>query len=185
MNNTKIFKSAYLPLFERVCSFLGNEWRINKLHQDEEHIIKLMNPILNNYSIVARKEKDRIMIYGSVDYYHYRYGKLAKCSVSLTRNASAIAEDIKRKILITAVDEISKASEYHQKKQEKKEQKRILRGMLAQQVKLESHYNAITGIVASSGIRGRVKEGYAGYNLKLYKLTTEQLIKIVGFVSML
>ncbi|WP_149591043.1 hypothetical protein [Serratia symbiotica] len=56
------------------------------------------------------------MIYGSVDYYHYHYGKLAKCSVSLTRNASAIAEDIKRKVLITAVDEVNKANEYHQKK---------------------------------------------------------------------
>lgn len=185
MNNTKTFKSAYLPLFERVCGFLGSGWRINKLHQNEESQIKLMNPTLKNYSIVCRREKDRIMIYGSVDYYHYRYGKLAKCSVSLTRNASAIAEDIKRKILITAVDEISKASEYHQKEQEKKEQKRILIGMLAQQVKLESCYNAIMGIVASSGIRGRVKEGYDGYNLKLYKLNTEQLIKIVGFVSTL
>nr|WP_181407834.1 hypothetical protein [Sodalis glossinidius] len=80
-----------------------------------------MNPILKNYSIFSRKEKDRIMIYGSVDYYHYSYGKLKKCSVSLTRNASAIAKDIKRKILITAVDEIRKANEYHQKEQEKKE----------------------------------------------------------------
>ncbi|HGJ5856154.1 hypothetical protein [Arsenophonus nasoniae] len=185
MNNTKTFKSAYLPLFERVCVFMGSGWRINKLHQDEEHLIKLMNPTLKNYSIVCRREKDRIMIYGSVDYYHYRYGKLAKCSVSLTRNASAIAEDIKRKVLITAVDEINKANEYHQKEQEKKEQKRILKGMLAQQVKLESYYNAITGIVASSGIHGKVKEGYDGYNLKLYKLNTEQLIKIVGFVSTL
>lgn len=74
---------------------------------------------------------------------------------------------------------------YRQKEQEEKEQKRILIGMLAQQVKLESCYNAIMGIVASSGIRGRVKEGYYGYNLKLYKLNTEQLIKIVGFVSTL
>ncbi|WGM08721.1 hypothetical protein [Arsenophonus nasoniae] len=185
MNNTETFKSAYLHLFERVCGFMGSGWRINKLHQDEEHLIKLMNPMLKNYSVVARKEKDRIMIYGSVDYYHYRYGKLAKCSVSLTRNASAIAEDIKRKVLITAVDEINKANEYHQKEQEKKEQKRILRGMLAQQVKLESYHNAITGMVASSGVRGRVKEDYDGYNLKLYKLTTEQLVKIVGFVSTL
>lgn len=137
MNNTKTFKSTYLSLFERVCGFLDNGWRINKLHQDEEHRIKLLNPTLKNYSIVARKEKDRIMIYGSVDYYHYRYGKLAKCSVSLTRNASTIAQDIKRKVLITAVDEISKANKYYQKEQEKKEQKRILKGTLAQQVKLE------------------------------------------------
>lgn len=71
------------------------------------------------------------MIYGSVDYYHYRYGKLAKCSVSLTRNASAIAQDIKRKVLITAVDEISKASEYHQKEQEKKEKKNFKRNASA------------------------------------------------------
>lgn len=57
--------------------------------------------------------------------------------------------------------------------------------MLAHQVKLESYYNAIMGIVASSAIHGKVKEGYDGYNLKLYKLNTEQLIKIVGFVSTL
>lgn len=121
MNNTKTSKSAYLSLFECVCVFLGDGWRINKLHQDEENQIRLMNPILKNYSIVARQEQDRIMIYGSIDYYYYRYGKLAKCSVSLTRNARAIAQDIKRKILITAVDEISKANEHHQKENEKKE----------------------------------------------------------------
>lgn len=65
MNNTKTFKSAYLSLFEHVCSFLGNGWRINKLHQNDEHLIKLMNTMLKNYSVVARKEKERIMIYGS------------------------------------------------------------------------------------------------------------------------
>ncbi|EGY28701.1 hypothetical protein Rin_00013620 [Candidatus Regiella insecticola 5.15] len=185
MDHTKTFKSEYLPLFERVCVFLGEGWRVNKLQQNDEHQIKLTNPTLKNYSIVARLVKNRIMIYGSIDYHYYHYGKLAKCTISLTRNARAVAKDIKRKVLITAVDEINKANQFHQKERENKEQKRILKGMLAQQVKLKFYHNAITDIVASSGINGRVKDGYDGYQLKLYRLTTDQLIEIVGFISLL
>lgn len=147
--------------------------------------IKLTNPTLKNYSIVAKLEKNRIIIYGGIDYHHYSYAKLAKCTVSLIRNARSIAQDIKRKILINAVDEINKANDYHQKKQQDEEHRKIVKGMLTRLVKLTPYWNAMTGIKTLSGIDGTIRESYNGYVVQFDGLTTEQLIKLVGFISVL
>ncbi|WGL99768.1 hypothetical protein QE177_15015 (plasmid) [Arsenophonus sp. aPb] len=183
--SNKTFKSQYSSLFERVCIFLGNGWRIDKLEQNCAHRLKLTSANYRHYAIFARLENNRIILTGSIDYYYYRYAKSSQCTVSPMRSATAIAKDINRKILITAINEIKKANDYHQEKQQDDEHRQIVKGMLRRLVKLTPCWNTMTGFNTSNGIDGTIRESYKGYGVQFNGLTTEQLIKLIGFVSVL
>lgn len=116
--------------------------------EDYDHQIKLTNPNLRNYLICARLEKGRIIVYGGLHSHYYQSGKLPQCTVSPNRNATDIAQDIRKKIVITAMDEIRKANDYHQREQESEEKRVWIKGILARKVKLTPCYNVLTGITA-------------------------------------
>ncbi|TNV16115.1 hypothetical protein FH968_19950 [Buttiauxella sp. B2] len=185
MQNTKTFKDRYAPLFIKVCNFLGGGWRVDMLEMNNEHQIKLTAPNLRRYAISARQEKGRIVLSGHLEYRYYPYGEAAQCTVSLDRSPAAIANDIRRKILPGSAEQIAAASDYHQEQQAKKQHTMILKNMMAQQVTLTNHHNALTGFYNGRGIRGAVTEIGGGYGLMFDGLDTDQLIKIVGFISTL
>nr|HBY1206004.1 hypothetical protein [Klebsiella pneumoniae] len=55
----KTFFARYEAVFNRVCAFLGDGWKIDRRTEDA-YRINLVNPALRHYSIGARLEKDRI-----------------------------------------------------------------------------------------------------------------------------
>lgn len=56
-------------------------------------------------------------------------------------------------------------------------------GMLSRIVEITPYYNCLTGFKTKNGINGAINENYSGYGIKFDGLDTEQLIKIVGFLS--
>lgn len=181
MNKINSFKENYQPVFEIVCRLLGNGWRVNIIDECQ-YRIKLTSPKFKNYSIHIRHEKNRLVIVGSVDCYYWR-SPCHKCTVSLKRNPVDIAGDIQRKIIFTAQEEISAAQKYTEERKNKKEHDKIVIGMLSRIVEITPYYNYLTGFKTKNGINGAINENYSGYGIKFDGLDTEQLIKIVGFLS--
>ncbi|WP_168403011.1 hypothetical protein [Erwinia amylovora] len=179
----KTFFEIYQPVFKIVCRILGNNWHVNLL-DDCQHRLKLTSPQFKNYSVHIRMEKGRLAIVGSVDCRSWR-SPCHSCTVSQQRNPIDIAGDIQRKILVTAREEVEQAINCDKERWYKREQEIIVKGMLAQQVPLTPYYNALTGFKTMNGVNGAVTENHSGYGLKIDGLTTDQLIKVVGFISIL
>lgn len=179
------FKSKYLPMFAKVCSFLGDGWRIDTLDQDYDHRIKLTAPNYKKYSICARLEKGRIIITGSVDYQYYPYAISSRCTVNICRNPRAVADDIRKKILPGALDMISEAMNHHRNERQEADHRQIVLSMLRHQVTLTNHYHALTGFNNGKGVMGVIKEVAHQYQISIDNLSTDQLIKLMGFVSTL
>ncbi|ELO5683064.1 hypothetical protein [Escherichia coli] len=177
----KNFFDHYLPVFEIVCRLLGNNWRVNIIDECE-YRIKLTSPHFKNYSIHIRSENNRLAIIGSVDCSYWR-SPCHKCTVSLKRNPVDIAGDIQRKILFSAQEEILTAQKYTEEKNNKKEHDKIVIGMLSRIVEITPYYNYLTGFKTKNGIHGAINENYSGYGIEFDGLDTEQLIKLVGFLS--
>lgn len=175
------FQERYTPLLETVCRMLGNGWKVNHI-RSWEHRVFITSPNFKHYSISVAYDKGRLKFLGSVD---SRLCRVAahSCSVCPKRDQSSIAADIQRKIISYAPDEIAKTINYEQGYKDSQEHKIILKGMLSRLVSLSSCYNALTAYTTSSGIRGRVEERGSGYELRIDDLSTDELIRIVGFVS--
>ncbi|PII85125.1 hypothetical protein BL250_12525 [Erwinia sp. OLTSP20] len=177
----KTFQERYSPFFESICRMLGNSWRVN-YNKSWNYRIFLTSPEYKNYSVSVADDKGRLRIYGSVDSRICRIDGHS-CTVSPGRDQHVIAAEIQRKILVYAPEEIEKAKLYEQGYTNSQEHKKIVKGMLSQLVSLSGYYNALTGYVTSSGIRGAVEERSGGYDLKVENLSTEELIRVVGFLS--
>ena len=177
------FFEKWQPVFEVVTRLLGNGWRINML-DDCPYRIKLTTPELKRYAITVREEKGRLVIHGFVESRQW-HGYGARCTVSPSRNATGIAEDIRRKILIQAQEDVTKAQEAEQKQRDAQEQEKIIKGMLAQLVTLNHWHNALTGFKAENGLDGKITDHFNGYGLFVQGLSVDQLIKLTGAIKQL
>ncbi|HDS4694758.1 TPA: hypothetical protein QH064_005058 [Klebsiella pneumoniae subsp. pneumoniae] len=175
------FFKRYKPVFEIVARLLGNGWRVNLL-DDCPYRIKLTTPELKRYALTVREEKGRLVIHGFVESRQW-HGYGARCTVSLSRGATGIADDIRRKILTTAQEDVTKAQEAEQKQQDAQEQEKIIKGMLAQLVKLDSWHDALTGFKSGNGLSGKITDHFNGYGLFVQGLNVDQLIKLTGAIK--
>ncbi|EHX0164591.1 hypothetical protein K3R59_001827 [Salmonella enterica] len=177
------FFERYQPVFEVVARLLGNGWRVNLL-DDCQYRIKLTTPELKRYALTVREEKGRLVIHGFVESRQW-HGYGARCTVSPSRSAADIAEDIRRKILIQAQEDVTKAQEAEQKQRDAQEQEKIIKGMLAQLVTLNNWHNALTGFKAENGLDGKITDHFNGYGLFVQGLSVDQLIKLTGAIKQL
>ncbi|WP_454728173.1 hypothetical protein [Citrobacter freundii] len=177
------FFERYQQVFEIVARLLGNGWRVNLL-DDCQYRIKLTTPELKRYALTVREEKGRLLIHGFVESRQW-HGYGALCTVSPSRSAAGIAEDIRRKILIQAQEDVTKAQEAEQKQRDAQEQEKIIKGMLAQLVTLNNWHNALTGFKAENGLDGKITDHFNGYGLFVQGLSVDQLIKLTGAIKQL
>lgn len=178
------FKDQYTEVFNIVCRFLGDGWRINQLENDYAHRIKLTSPLYKNYYISARIEKGRIRLFGTVDSKYFR-GGYHSCSVTPKREPWAIASDIKKKILFDAVEQIKLADVARKSQEDQQDEIRLIKGLLSRLVTLESHYGALCGF-KHGRVSGAIEQRYSGsYTLKIDSLDKDTLIRVVGFLSTL
>ncbi|UCQ29618.1 hypothetical protein DCF83_18030 (plasmid) [Edwardsiella tarda] len=177
------FFERYQPVFEVVARLLGNGWRVNLL-DDCRYRIKLTTPELKRYVITVREEKNRLVIYGFVESRQWS-GNGAQCTVSLSREVTGIANDIRCKILPLARKEIENALKYEKNIHEQQEKKQILKGMLAQLVQLESWYGALTGFKTENGLSGKITEQGDCYDFVVRDLNIDQLVKLTGMIKQL
>lgn len=181
------FNETFIPVFKRVCSALGDGWRFDQRRADELYRIFLFTPALPNYSIVVLQEKDRLILTGSPKRSR-SYNDYSRCTVALTREPRAIAQDIRKKILAYAPQQIDKAAADLAGRMEQKEDRQILLNLLSRLIETRDlqNRNGILCELKAQCIRGYVSERYQGsYNLELSGLGKDQLIKLAGFISML
>lgn len=179
----KSFFECWQPVFEVVARLLGSGWRINRL-DNCQYRIKLTTPELKRYAITVREEKGRLVIHGFVESRQW-HGHGARCTVSPSRSATGIAEDIRRKILTTAQEDVTKAQEAEQKQRDAQEQENIIKGMLSQLVNLNIWHDALTGFKAENGLGGKITDYCGGYAITVQGLSVEQLIKLTGAIKQL
>ncbi|EGT3611228.1 hypothetical protein FAP59_16670 [Morganella morganii] len=179
------FSERNRPLFDIVCRCLGDNWRINLLDNYGCRIKVTSNQFMG-FSIYVREDKNRFTVIGSFDSRIHR-GKNYSCTVSKDRNPVHIADDIKRKIIAFAHDEITAAKESEKKAQDLKEQDKIVKGMLSQLLSIHSYPNSgvVGGFRACNGIDGMIRVNYTGYKIEICGLSVDNLIKIAGFIRQL
>lgn len=184
MDNT--FSERYSAVFERVCVFLGNGWRIDRRIEDKYRII-LINPDYRPFSISARLENGRIILLGSVKQC-YRSNTYSRCTVSPHRSAPGIARDIEDKLLSDARNQIAifKADSAGAANQ-REERRNLLHllGLLTSVYQYDRGTNLLCTITTQDGIKGDVTDRNGSYQLNLNQLSTDQLIKVVGLLSSL
>lgn len=179
----KTFFEQYQPVFEVVCRLLGEGWRVNLL-DDCQFRIKLTSPDFRNYSIHIRMEKERLHIVGGVDTRLWR-SPVYFCTLSPQRNPVDIANDIQRKILVNAQQDIEKAREYEFSQRIEQEEKKILFGMMSRLVELENWHGTLTGFKTENGLNGYVSEGNNGYEMHIRGVSLDKLIKLAGLIKQL
>lgn len=182
----KTFNERYTAVFERVCVFLGNGWRIDRRIEDG-YRLTLINPDYRHYSITARLEKGRIILSGSVNKYRHS-NSYSRCTVSPTRGAAEIAGDIRRKVLQNARHQIAIFEADCAGEQQQREDRRNLMHMLGRLTDVYEYdrsTNVLCSITTSHGIKGDVTDRYGGYQLNLSQLSKDQLIKVVALISTL
>lgn len=181
------FRERYQSVFIRVCAFLGEGWRIDKRNEDS-HRIYLINPAYRNYTIVARLEKNRVYLLGSVKACK-RSNTYSKCTVSPEREPWAIAKEIEKRILIDAEKQIATYQADEAGEQQLKEERRILIHLLSQIAHTSpytGYYGGLCSIETASGVSAEVKDIYGKeYKVTASHLTKDQLIKLIGFLSTL
>lgn len=181
------FFSRYEVVFNRVCAFLGDGWRIDRCREDCYRIY-LVNPAYRNYSISASLKKDRISLFGSVPKAR-RGNSYDSCTVSPLRDAAGIAQDIKRKILVNARKHIDHFDADLSGEKQRREERQIVTNLLSRLVdvqKYTGYYGGLCHIKTAQGNGGKVDEICSGnYRLEVCDLSTDQLIKLVGFLSTL
>lgn len=181
----KNFNERYQSIFDIVCRCLGDNWRINLLNNDN-YRIKITSNLFMEFSIHIREEKNRFSIMGSYDSRIHR-GKIYSCTVSKDRNPIHIANDIKRKIIAFAQNEIREAKEHKEKEKEKKEQELIVKNMLSRLFTIHSNWqNGVIGSFKSdNGLNGVIRETSSGYKIEIDKLSVDNLIKLAGMITTL
>ncbi|WP_233981880.1 hypothetical protein [Pectobacterium versatile] len=183
----KNFIETYLPVFLRVCFFLGSDWRVDQRKLDDHYRIHLFTPKLNNYGITVRSEKNRIVIIGGVNRSISNIS-CSRCTVSLTRTPQEIAREIKKRILPEAETQISKADKDLTEAKVQVEEKNGLIHLLSQFIDTKDYSKlyAIFCEIRAHGVSGDISGGWSNtYNLDLKNLSKDQLLKIAGFLSTL
>lgn len=181
------FSIRYLEFFNRVCAFLGDGWRVDRRDLENGHRILISNPAYQYFSITVRMTKGRFHIFGSVP--KYTGCDWSSCTAAPNRQPWEIAEDIRRKILVNARRQIQLYMAEKTERQKKIDSREILIHSLSKLVRATrySDYNrsGLCSLEAPNGIYGGVKESNHGYSLELSRLSTDQLIKVIGFISTL
>ncbi|ECO4313582.1 hypothetical protein AB0001_004784 [Salmonella enterica] len=181
------FLKQYEAVFNRVCAFLGNGWKIDR-RVEEEYRIFLVSPNYRHYSISARLEDNRIYLFGSVRN-SKRGSGYSRCSVSPLRTPWGIADDIKRKILIDALSHIEEHESELTKVRLQEEERQNTVGLLSRLVEARRNSGYQSGLCdfrTSLGLSGKVDDAKGSlYRLEVEDLSKDQLIKLVGFVSTL
>lgn len=181
------FYETFMPVFKRVCGFLGDGWRVDQRRADERYRIFLFTPALANYGITVRQEKDRLILTGGA-VRSRSHNDYSCCTVALKREPRGIAQDIRKKVLAYAQQQIATAAADLAGISARNEEQRILLHLLASLLEARDHqnYHGILCEINAHGVRGDVSEGYRGdYNLNLIRLSKDQLIKLAGFISTL
>ncbi|EOY9774686.1 TPA: hypothetical protein ACV5BL_004420 [Enterobacter hormaechei subsp. steigerwaltii] len=185
MNNT--FFTRYETTFMRVCALLGDGWRIDRRTEDC-YRIRLINPDYRHYAIIARMEKDRIFLIGSVSG-SQRGNSYDSCTVSPVRAITGIADDIKRKILINARKHIEHFETDRAGAKAQRDEKQIMVHLLSNLLDVQQYtgyYGGLCHIKSASGLSGKIDDELsAGYRLAIGGLDKTQLIKLAGFISTL
>ncbi len=181
------FKEQYEQLFSEVGYAMGNKWRVNQLTERTD-VIKLTSSEFVGLSIYVRRDGDRLVITGHVAA-HWSYNACSRCTVSVKRPARQIAADIMRKILPDGRKWLDEANEYQVKVKAKKESDSILKGLLGNLVAVSYgyQYNNTFCHWDHNQISGSIEEDcYDGYyRLKAHKLSKDELIRVIGFISTL
>ncbi|AJI85200.1 hypothetical protein AW19_4142 (plasmid) [Yersinia frederiksenii Y225] len=178
------FKDKYSLIFDVVAQLLGNGWRINKLESACDYRIKLTSPNFKYFAIIARMDKGRIYISGGIIHHLFK-GEWLHCTVSPHRQPIAIATDIERKILPTALTQVESAMREIKKHSDKKAEREIVISSIGRVMKLSHSHYCLCGFQHNE-IIGSVKETYGGYfDLNISRLTKEKLLYVTGFLSTL
>lgn len=178
------FQELYLDNFKQVCLFLGGKWCVNSLDKENSHQIKLTSPDFRNFAIRVRLDNGRICITGSVIHSRGSRKGLA-CTVSPDRPARQIARDIQRKILSAAPPLIAEALKWETEHQQDVELARYTKALIGKLAHVSSNYAGLC-CWKSGDIYGDVSHGYKDmYSMKIAQLSTENLIKVIGFISTL
>lgn len=181
------FKEQYEELFNAVTHCMGNSWRVNQLTERTD-VIKLTSPAYSGLSLYVRRDSDRLVITGHVPA-HWSYCACSRCTVSVNRPARQIAADIMRKILPDGFKWLDEAREYQAKVKAKKESDAILKGLLSNLVDVSEGYshNHTFCFWETNKIDGSVEEDCyeSYYRLKANRLTKDELIRVIGFISTL
>ncbi|EDM7166968.1 hypothetical protein CV935_22690 [Salmonella enterica subsp. enterica serovar Litchfield] len=181
------FFLKYESIFNRVCVFLGEGWKIDRRIQDD-YRIHLIHPDYRNYSISARLENNKIKLLGCV-HLTRRGNQFSSCSVSPLRDAIGIARDIKRKILCNAREQISFYEADTKGERLLREEREYTINLLSRLVdakRYEGYYGGLCQIKTNHGITGKVDDTKGViYRLELDDLNKDQLIKLIGFISTL
>ncbi|WP_448805408.1 hypothetical protein, partial [Bacillus subtilis] len=113
-------------------------------------------------------------------------GEIYSCTVSKDRNPVHIADDIKRKIITFAQNEIREAKESEAKAKEKKEQDLIVKNMLSRLFTMHSSWQS--GVIGSfnsaNGLDGTIRKTSSGYKIEIDRLSLDNLIKLAGMITM-
>lgn len=183
----RTFFERYEAVFNRVCAFLGEGWRIDRRTEDSYRIY-LINPALRNYVVSARLEKHKIHLFGFVQKSR-RSNSYGACMVSPMRAPWGIAEDIKNKILVNAQENIAHFEAERAGELAIQEERRLIVHLLSRILdanKYTGYYGGLCYIGTDAGLSGKVDEVYSGaYRLTIGDLDKTQLIKLAGFLSTL
>lgn len=181
----KNFNERYQSVFDIVCRCLGDNWRINLLTEDS-YRIKITSNQFMGFSIHIREDKNRFSIMGNFESRIHR-GKIYSCTVSKERNPVHIANDIKRKIIAFAQNEIREAKEKEEKEKGKKEQDLIVTNMLSRLFTMHKSWQS--GVIGSfksdNGLDGMIRKTSKGYKIEIDRLSIDNLIKLAGMISTL
>ncbi|EAW8083203.1 hypothetical protein DPY59_08545 [Salmonella enterica subsp. enterica serovar Agbeni] len=181
------FKSQHEKLFTVVAHLLGGKWRVNQLTERTD-VIKMTSSEFSGLDLYVRQEKNRFVITGHVKA-HWSYNACSRCTVSTERPARQITSDIRRKILPDGYKWLVEANEYQARKRRKSEEDLILKGVLGNLVDVSNGYshNHTFCFWESNKIDGSVEESCyeSYYRLKANRLTKDELIRVIGFISTL
>ncbi|KAB1469129.1 hypothetical protein FZI27_20305 [Cronobacter sakazakii] len=184
------FSVECLELFKDVARHLGEGWRVNFIVQQTPYYIYLTNPALKHFVISACRAKEgRISISGGVKDGHYM-GSTQCCTVSRSRPPRQIAVDIKRKLLANAEELNNRQVERIRARSEKKEKEAILMATLSRLVVVNqsrSHNEFCSFTHKQTGVKGRIDGNVesGSFDLEVRGLNTDDLLKIIGFVTQL
>lgn len=179
------FKEKYNAYFEQVADFLGEGWKVEKRGYD--HLVVLFNPSLWGYIVCVRLSREgrfEITDSFSSSLSSFNYTRQNKCTASTAREPSAIARDIKRKLLFNAEEKVATVKKCKQQSDLEIDTSKIIKGSLSQLVNVSDHYSKICGFDhnrINGVIDGRAKND--SYYLDLRNLTQHELIKIVALIS--
>lgn len=176
------FNEKYSSFFDAVCVFMGGDWRVNKIKSHDCRIF-LLSPSSKEYCLSIGMEKNKFRITGYADSKVFR-SSFNACSLSPTRSAEAIAEEIKKRIIFDMSDRVEQVRRCVNEETEKKGEKSLIKNLLNKFFSLSSYSGKWLYFVSeNNGIRGNIATHKKNeYSLNIERLTADQLIKVSAFI---